>query len=368
MSGEESRTTQDRRLRLPLIEARGSHAEIGRQVGEAAREQIRRQVAYYEEHIEWLAGMPFAAAEGRALGLLGFAERALPRHVEELAGMAEGAGVPFEKLLVLNCGEEVLCAERPAAAASQARPTDRCTCLAVSAPGRTVVGHNEDWIEDDVENMVLLSLTVPDGTRILSLTGAAYLPMCGLNSHGIAFYGNTVYARDERPGVPNVFKHRRLLESATREEADSWARMPGRARGSNHLNARAGGEIWDVEVSAARDVTVEAGRWLVHTNHFTVPELQDVERSESAGSRLRLERARELVAEGLASGDDPFDLVAAVLRDHANAPTSICAHPVADDPDHAPTTGSVIVELEERRMHVCAGRPCENPAGVVALD
>jgi hypothetical protein len=57
-----------------------------------------------------------------------------------------------------------------------------------------------------------------------------------------------------------------------------------------------------------------------------------------------------------------------VLSDHANAPESICGHSVPDDPDDSPTTGSVIIELEERRMHVCAGRPCENEYRVVALD
>jgi isopenicillin-N N-acyltransferase-like protein len=352
----------------PLIEVGGSHREIGRQIGEAASERVGRSLAYYEENIEWLAGMSFAAAEERALVLLRHAERELPQYVEELAGLAEGAGVPFERLLVLNCGEEILCAERPPAAGSGPQPPDRCTCLALAAPGRTIVGHNEDWVEDDIENMVLLTITAPDGTRILALTGAAYLPMCGVNAHGIAFYGNTLYACDERPGVPNAFKHRWLLEATTRGEADARARMVGRARGSNHLNARAGGEIWDVEVSAERDATIEADDWLVHTNHFTSPQLQDVERSESVGSRLRLRRGRELVAAGLARGDDPFDIVAAVLADHANVPTSICAHHVPDDPAHGPTTGSVIIELEERRLHVCAGRPCENAYRVVSLD
>jgi hypothetical protein len=32
--------------------------------------------------------------------------RWLPHHVEELEGLAEGACVPFVRLLVLNCGEE----------------------------------------------------------------------------------------------------------------------------------------------------------------------------------------------------------------------------------------------------------------------
>ena len=113
--------SRDQRTSLPLIEARGTHHEIGRQVGEASRERIGRSVAYYEEHIEWLAGMPFAAAEARALPLLRHAERDLPQYVAELAGMAEGAGIPFEKLLVLNCGEEILCAAEPGAARRRAR-------------------------------------------------------------------------------------------------------------------------------------------------------------------------------------------------------------------------------------------------------
>jgi hypothetical protein len=49
--------------------------------------------------------------------------------------------------------------------------------------------------------------------------------------------------------------------------------------------------------------------------------LHHVERSASAGSRLRVERGRDLVAAGLARGDDPFELLAAVLHDHANART-----------------------------------------------
>ena len=359
---------RDQQTPLPLIEARGTHREIGRQVGEAAREPIRRSVAYYEEHIEWLAGMPFAAAEARALRLLRYAERDLPQYVDELAGMAEGSGVPFEKLLVLNCGEEILCGADPAATAPL-RPPDHCTCLALSAQGRTVVGHNEDWIEADVENMVLLSLTVPDGTRILSLTGAAYLPMCGVNSHGIAFYGNTLYARDERPGVPNAFKHRWLLEAATRAEADARARMRGRARGSNHLNAEAGGAIWDLEVSAERAVTIEADGWLVHTNHFTAPEMQDVERSElggvapAAGAGPRARRPRAWPPATTRSTSSPASCGTTPTRPRRSA-----LIPCPDDPNDGPTTGSVIIELEERRMHVCAGRPCENAYRVVTLD
>ena len=39
----------------------------------------------------------------------------------------------------------------------------------------------------------------------------------------------------------------------------------------------------------------------------------------------------------------------------------------AIDASHGPTVASMIWELEERLMHVCAGRPCEQPYSSVRL-
>jgi isopenicillin-N N-acyltransferase-like protein len=237
------------------------------------------------------------------------------------------------------------------------------------------VAHNEDWSEADVPNMVLVAIRDPDGTEILSVTGAGYLPVTGLNGHGLAIAANTLYAIDERAGVPNQFVGRSMLSAATAADAVERARHPARARGANRLAGEAGGRLCDVETSATRSATSTSSDWLVHTNHYLADELGDVEGSTSAGSRRRVERAEELVAVGWARGDDPLALAAAVLRDHDGAPTSICSHPLAGDPGHAPTTASMIWELDERRMHVCAGRPCEGgspkgepPYAAVAID
>jgi len=42
-------------------------------------------------------------------------------------------------------------------------------------------------------------------------------------------------------------------------------------------------------------------------------------------------------------------------------------HPIDGDASHGPTVASMIWELEERLMHVCAGRPCEQPYSTVRL-
>jgi hypothetical protein len=199
------------------------------------------------------------------------------------------------------------------------------------------------------------------------MTTACYLPMTGLNSHGLAFAANTLYGRDERPGVPNALVRRWVIESATREEATARALLGARARGSNHLFGQAGGGVWDVETSAERAAIIEGREWLVHTNHYLADEMLDLDDSASEGSRLRYARACELLADGLRRGLDPVELAASVLRDHDAAPTSVCCHGVRGQDDPSPTTASMIWEIEEQRMHVCAGPPCENPYRVVSL-
>lgn len=370
-----------------ILEVAGSHREIGRQVGEGARSLIERSLDGYEAEFESFAGMSLAAAEALTPPLLAAAERSLPQYVDELRGMAEGAGVSFPRLFLINCGEELTCS--PSLAAG------RCTSLALAGEGRTVVAHNEDWEERDIPNQLLLRMALPDGTRVLTMTTAGLLAMTGMNSRGLASGANTVYAAEGppgglRPGVPDALVCRWILEARTREEATARALLPARARGSNHLCGQAGGTIWDVETSGERGAVIEgrpaggaviegrpasgadgatSGRvWLAHTNHYIAEEMLAVEASTSIGSRNRYARACELLSEGLDRGADPVELVATVLRDHANAPTSICGHGGEGPDAPSPTTASMIWELEERRLHVCAGPPCTNPYRVVELD
>jgi len=346
---------------LPLIDARGTPRQLGRAIGEGAREQVRRAVGHFQETFEWWAGMTFDEARRRALALAPHARGALRGPLEELAGTAEGAGVAVEDLLVLNCGEELTCSVAPVA--------ERCTSLAMSRPGRTVVAHNEDWSESDIENLVLVRLTSSDGSSVLSATAAGYLPVTGMNSHGIATGADTVYGTDERAGIPNSLISRWALDAPTPQEQRRRSAVDGRSRGANRLCGQAGGTIWNVETSATRVAVRKAGQgeWLAHTNHYLEPELADIEGSSSPGSRHRLRRAQQLIAEAWEQGHEPADIAARVLRDHEGAPRSVCAHPIEDDASHGPTVASMIWELEERLMHVCAGRPCEQPYSSVRL-
>ena len=364
------------------IEAKGSHREIGRQIGEAARDLIAAGIAYYETWHEDMGGPSFVEAEHQSLAYLPFVQRWLPGIVEELEGMAEGALVPLTKLLVPNLGEELTCnadpgqVGGPGAGVSAGLPRfahrEHCTSLGVSREGTRLLAHNEDWWAGDVDKNVLLRLTTDDGTQILAMSAACLLPPTGINSHGIATGGNTVYAHDYRLGVPNNLIRRSMLEARSLEDACERALLPDRARGSNHSMLDAAGRLWDLETSATGHALIEADDRLVHTNHFTADEMARYETSTSVGTRRRLARAQELLDAGLARGDDPKTLIGAVLRDHdgRDEAMSICSHPDESVPvgERDMTTASMIWDVEALTVEVCAGPPCENERRLFRLE
>jgi isopenicillin-N N-acyltransferase-like protein len=363
------------------VRAQGSYREIGRQVGEAARSQIEASLAFFADNFAAMSGgLSFDAAARRAAAYLPYACRCAPDAVEELEGMAEGAGVSFAALLVPNCAEELTATEPVAGAGPQPAPgsprrplTPGCTAVAVARGGRHIVGHNMDWYGVDAPNNVLFDLTGPDGTRLLAFAGAAYLPIVGLNSHGVGNVSNSLHSCDNRVGVPNVFVRRATMMATTLEEARERGLPAGRARGTNQCFADAAGRLWDVESSATSSAFADHTEqgYLAHTNHYVAPAMAPFEGSDHKESRTRLRTAEALLAAGLDHGTEPVALVADILRCHEPAPQEcICGHPEQSEPlgEQDMTVGSIICDLDERRLYACAGPPCESPYQAFDMD
>ena len=201
-------------------------------MGEEARDSVAWGLEAYEERFEALAGFSFAAAVERARPYLRPAEDYVPQAVEQLRGIAEGAGVSFDRLFTLNCSEEFTCA------ADVAWPPEHCTSFAVAAGGRVVSGHNEDWYPEEIEAQAvrIVRLTGRGGGASYISAGPAYnLPITGVTAAGFTSAANTVYYRDERVGVPNNFLLAAVLAQPDLERARDLITRAPRARGSNHL-------------------------------------------------------------------------------------------------------------------------------------
>jgi isopenicillin-N N-acyltransferase-like protein len=128
------------------------------------------------------------------------------------------------------------------------------------------------------------------------------------------------------------------------------------------------GEVLDLEaVPGDLGYLNPVGGVLTHANHFEsrVP-VRDLFADRGGSSYFRAARAARLLPEGRI---DEADL-AAVLADHASYPHAICRHadPRDADEDRSESLYSVIMDLEERRLSVAAGPPCDRTYAAVHLD
>lgn len=343
----------------PIVYVQGTHYEMGWQIGQDRRAVIQAMLATYRRHFEAEAERlrirSWREATLHARKYLPFAEESVPHYVEELQGMADGAELDFNDLLVLNCME----------ALTEDALHRGCTSLAaapeVTADGRLLVGHNEDWLPDDFETVYLVHARPADEPAYLAITYGGLLPNIGFNACGIAQCCDSVYPNDARIGVPRIFVSRAVLAARTLDAAIRAALNRRRAAGYNHLIVHASGEMYNVEVSAEDFEVIYGGEGiLAHTNNYVTRHMRALERDseELIASRIRYNRAFRLLRSHAGTLDLPT--IQSILSDHVNFPLSICNHiKITDRPlERQQTIASLIMDLANNTLYVTWGTPC----------
>ncbi len=354
--------------KLPLIEIYGPHYQMGCQIGEACREQVKHSIdnanSLLEEAYEHLQ-LTWQGAQTQARKYIPFAEERYPQYVEELKGIADGAGVSFADVAVVNGMEAVT---------MDALHLTKCTSMAVSqehtANGDVLVAHNEDWVPEDESDVFIVSARPDDEPPFLAMTYGALLPNIGFNAFGIAQCCDSVYPSDSRIGIPRVVVSRAVLSARTPGEAIRHMLVRQRAAGYNHLLVHESGEMYNVEVSSRRFALLAAeDGYLAHTNHYLDPQMQAIETDsdELVATRVRYSRANRLLRQ------TPLHTVKSlqtIQKDHINRPDSICNHiNEADHPlDREKTVTALLIDLTKRQMHATWGNPCESLYYTYQLD
>jgi len=311
---------------IPLVHAHGTHAEAGAAIGAATRDAIRRNAT--GEHVE-------LAVRYRAVTL-----EHLPGVVEELDAAAETAEV--DPLALFAASVEELEPETPRG----------CTDVVV---GR-LVAHNNDLDAADEQDVVAIEWRVEGEPAIFTLGIGPWISV-GWNEAGLSVTGNELDPNDERVGIPRLLQVRDVLTRTTLDAAVEVVLHPARASSYNWVLASPEGAV-NVEGSATAAEVRPLEDVLVHTNHYEEPPMQRYARKrDHAGSRARYARAHELAAAGAA----PLE----ILRDHANAPSSICRHGGADG---TKTVFWCLADVEARRVEYGRGNPCSSTAQVYAFE
>lgn len=352
------------RTPLPVIEIAGSAHIRGQQQGEGCRAKNVAAVAHYREIISKAIGITWEEAVREARKFLPYAEEAFPSYVEELRGLAEGAGLSFHEVWTLNCYEGLTVTHQQVWG---------CTCMAVrddqTRDGHVLLAHNEDWSSVDSENVYLVRARPDDGPPFIGMTYGPLLVNIGLNAEGIGVAINSVYPTDGRVGVPRILCSRAVLNARTIGQAIRACVPKLRAGGYAYLLADANGELYSIETSATMHaIAYGEDGWLVHTNHYLAPKMQAIEEpGPYSSSSVRLNRASRLLRAKL--GQVSVENLQAILRDHVNYPNSICVH---GDPSDQPyerdiTLASLIMDLTERVMWAAPGPPCQSEYEVYGL-
>ncbi|BBY28487.1 C45 family autoproteolytic acyltransferase/hydolase [Mycolicibacterium sediminis] len=354
---------------LPIITVSGTARERGRQYGEQAASRVRQTRDAYAGVYAHFATWDWDRVGEEATPFVAPIERFHPDSLEEMRGIAEGAGLEFTDVLAMNLRTEILFAAKVRAAGAALPPMLECTSFAArTADGEQLIGQTWDWLVFSADTVVLVESSRDDGPSFMTVVEAGLLAKLGMNSCGLALATNALVTAADTgsPGVPYHVMLRALLDCRTPTEAATLLQSVHRSSSANYLLGTGEGLVVDAETrpggyaDMAWAVPDDDGL-LLHANHFSVAPagtVDDVGTMLMADSLFRLQRVRRLARECAGGGVEDWKRV---LADHAGSPAGICCHP---DPgvhplDQWTTATGAIFEPAARRAHVSIGNPCE---------
>ena len=195
----------DEIVSIAVARAAGTPRRMGQAQGEAMAEGISSALRFYGQ----LAGGREDAMAAATTPYIDATRNAAPHLLEEMEGLAEGAGISFEEAAILNCMEEVW-------------DFEACTSM---SHGPFLL-HAEQWYAGH-DSIGVVVCEPDDGPPFVSPTCAGFLPAVGMNASGFAQGIDSLTAADDRVGVPRVAISRLALGAAGLEAAIEAATSDG---------------------------------------------------------------------------------------------------------------------------------------------
>jgi isopenicillin-N N-acyltransferase-like protein len=331
-------------VQVPVIHVKGSHYEVGYQIGTKLKKNFLQEVGEMKEDPHW----PKIRTEAELF--LAYSRKYLPEYVAEAEGAAAALGLEIADLFPTLCEE--LWDENY-------RFTKGCSDLIasndVTADGSVLAAHNNDTSPSTQELVTIIHYQVDGEPEIVAVGYGGLGISVGYNSAGISLTGNQVDSTDMRVGVPRLLLVRKILAARTIGQAIDAAILKERASDYNQVITDRNGEIYSIEGSATDYAPLySTDGYLVHTNHYVAPWMRKFEYDPHGitSSIVRYNRGVRLLKNN--RGRITVDLLKQFLSDHVNHPGSICRHGT-----YVKTTFSVVINLTTGTMLLARGNPCE---------
>lgn len=331
-----------------------SHRQWGQIHGETYREEIQ-MLAYLRVYLARTIG-GFANDEA-VLSVAG--EHIAPLKAfsgdlhGELLGIAEGANISAEKVVVLNHYTDL----RDLGPAVTAQDGG-CTVLYAKTKNGPVLAQTWDMHASAIPYVMLLhtpGVEGAPGASLLSLTGC--LGMAGLNDHGVGVAINNLASNDARVGVVWSALVRKALLARTSKEARPVFAKENIGSGHHYLVADAQ-DVFALETSGTESEEVYSGTEKVfcHTNHCLNKRVGEKSRVSPVSTTYS-----RLTAIEKSTSDRPVESAMDAyerMGSQEGFPGSICTNQTTPETPHAPATcGAISLDLKKREMLCVAGFP-----------
>jgi isopenicillin-N N-acyltransferase-like protein len=345
----------------PFIKLEGASYQIGFQHGKAAEHLIKSNLKYYFYLWDKYCGMDPALVKEYARTFIEPIEEYCPYLLEEMRGIANGAKVQLLDILAINARYELLWHST-----AKSEPVmNGCTSICFLSKDKVYLGQNWDYKPRLSDGCVFLMIKCEDRPVIFTHTEAGILGQKGMNSAGIGVCINALVSDQDaiHPAVPFFVIARRVLDSATFEEASRSAASPSTCISGNLLVAHRTGQAIDIEFLPAHKGFIHPQHgFLVHTNHFLEERLKvrvrDMLLSAFPDTQTRLNRTAEIINR---DGKN-IESMKNILRDHFNWPDSICRHNRVDlhEDMQLSTCVSLLMNISEGYIEIAWGPPCSH--------
>ena len=284
-----------------------------------------------------------------------------PDLLEEVQGMASGAGMPLEIALAAQYMDEEWAYRRLVLNGSQV--IEKCSAVAmVAAGGPTWIGQNMDLGAYTDGHSVLLRARgrfSEPGTLIFTIGGM--IGLLGVNDRGIGVCVNSLpQLPSAREGVPVAFVIRKLLQATTLQEAVHSVQMLPHATGQHYLIADPFRiKSYEASPEGVREFRQSDPSRVLHTNHpFTDLKSAPMSARYEANSVARLNS----LTTRLGNGPGGLEAIQSALSSFDDADNPICKLRGAGCEPNALTSltaGSMISALRENAVEswVSAGPP-----------
>lgn len=340
---------------MDTVVLRGSPQARGIQQGRALRERIQEHWELYRTQV--YPSLPEAQVRPILANMLGFLQERFPEVLEELEGIAQGAGLDFEAVARVNFGGAIA-----AIIYSNSSPATGCSCVAFTdSPDGAIIGKNTDSVGMP-ELHYVLKIVVPDrGVPYIGYgdPGGPWVE-AAINTDGLAIgqASSSIQRGQDGRGMPILHSLHLTMQytSRTWQAVDFLGGIIHAGKCSNLMIADAEGEVVALERGYDRQVVrmPEDGH-LFFTNHVVSAEMQTaVIPSASASSMGRLERYQAIFANECPA--HTIEGLRRVISDHGR-PASPCGHPGSE----MCTRYACILVPRRREMRLYRGPACSTP-------